>query len=83
MSKISEKQLEQLQKFVQGLNQAQAQLGQFEIEKHNLLHQASEIQAQLQKFQKELEEEYGKVSINIQDGSYTEISEKDESNSED
>jgi hypothetical protein len=81
MSKISEKQLEQLQKFVQGLNQAQAQLGQIEIEKHNLLHQAGEIQSELQKFQKELEEEYGQVSINIQDGSYKEIQEKDESDS--
>lgn len=81
MSKISEKQLEQLQKFVQGLNQAQAQLGQIEIEKHNLLHQAGEIQGELQKFQKELEEEYGQVSINIQDGSYKEIQEKDESDS--
>ena len=81
MSKISEKQLEQLQKFVQGLNQAQSQLGQIEIEKHNLLHQAGEIQGELQKFQKELEEEYGQVSINIQDGSYKEIQEKDESDS--
>lgn len=82
-AKISEQQLKQLQGFVQTLNQAQMQLGQLEVEKHALLHQTGEIQSQLQTFQKELEEEYGKVSVNIQDGTYVAIPEEDESDKKD
>jgi len=82
-AKITEEQLKQLQEFVQTLNQAQMQLGQLEVEKHGLLHQTAETQSQLQGFQKELEEEYGKVSVNIQDGTYTAIPEEDESDKKD
>ena len=82
-AKITEEQLKQLQGFVQTLNQAQMQLGQLETEKHGLLHHTAEIQSQLQTFQKELEEEYGKVSVNIQDGTYTVIPEEDESDKKD
>jgi len=82
-AKITEEQLKQLQGFVQTLNQAQMQLGQLEVEKHSLLHQTVEVQAQLQTFQKQLEEEYGKVSVNIQDGTYVAIPEEDESNKKD
>ena len=82
-AKITEEQLKQLQGFVQTLNQAQMQLGQLETEKHGLLHKTAEIQSQLQTFQKELEEEYGKVSVNIQDGTYVAIPDEDESNKKD
>ena len=83
MSKITDEQLQKLQGFVQTLNQAQMQLGQLEVEKHGLLHQTAEVQSQLQGFQKELEEEYGKVSVNIQDGTYVAIPEEDESDKKD
>jgi len=82
-AKLTEEQLQKLQGFVSALNQAQMQLGQLEVEKHNLLHQTGEIQGQLQEFQKELEEEYGKVSVNIQDGTYVAIPEEDESDKKD
>ena len=82
-AKITEEQLRQLQGFVQTLNQAQMQLGQLETEKHGLLHKTAEIQSQLQTFQKELEEEYGKVSVNIQDGTYVAIPDEDESDKKD
>jgi len=82
-AKITEEQLQKLQQFVQTLNQAQMQLGQLDVQKHSLLHQTVEIQGQLQTFQKELEEEYGKVSVNIQDGTYVAIPEEDESDKKD
>lgn len=82
-AKLTEEQLQKLQGFVSALNQAQMQLGQLEVEKHNLLHQTGEIQGQLQTFQKELEEEYGKVSVNIQDGTYVAIPEENESDKKD
>jgi hypothetical protein len=82
-AKLTEEQLQKLQGFVSALNQSQMQLGQLEVEKHNLLHQTGEIQGQLQGFQKELEEEYGKVSVNIQDGTYVAIPEENESDKKD
>ena len=83
MSKIKDEQLEKLQGLVTVTNQVQTQLGQLEIQKHTLLHQSVEIEEELGKFRKELEEEYGKVSVNIQDGTYTEIPDEDASDKKD
>ena len=68
--KITSKQLEKLQGFVKAINNGQAQIGSLETQKHGLLHQVAQVQLDLQNFQKDLEDEYGKISINIQDGSY-------------
>jgi predicted nuclease with TOPRIM domain len=73
--KITEEQLKNLQEKVGMINQAQAQIGGLEVQKHQLLHQVGQVQGELQEFQKELEEQYGKVSINIQDGTYEPIEE--------
>lgn len=83
MSKIKKKELEKLQELVNNLNQIQSQLGSIELQKHGLLHQSGELQNGLKEFQDELEKEYGKVSINIQDGTYKEITEEDESDKKD
>ena len=82
MGKIKDEQLKELQEVISKINQGQIQVGQLETQKHTILHQLSEIQQELQKIQESLEEEYGKVSINIQDGSYEAIKE-DEPNKED
>ena len=68
MEKITEEQLKQLQELVGTINNAQSQLGGIEMQKHQLLHQVTEVQAKLNEAQAELEKEYGKVSINLQDG---------------
>ena len=77
MSKITEKQLEKLNGFVKAINQGQAQIGGIESQKHELLHQLAQVQSELRGFQKDLEDEYGKISINIQDGSYELIPEEE------
>jgi hypothetical protein len=74
--KITEKQLEKLNGFVNAINQGQAQVGAIESQKHELLHQLAQVQSELRGFQKDLEDEYGKISINIQDGSYELITEE-------
>ena len=78
MEKITEDQLKQLQELVGTINNAQAQLGGIEVQKHQLLHQVSEVQGKLNEVQSELEKEYGKVSVNLQDGTIT----KDEESTE-
>ena len=73
--KITDEHLKELQEKVGAIQQLQTQIGNIEGQKHILLHQLVASQENLQELQKSLEEEYGKVSINIQDGTYEEIKE--------
>jgi hypothetical protein len=77
-NKITQEQLEELQGYVGKLNNAASQIGNLELQKHQLQHAASEVQSDLSKFQAKLEEKYGKVQINIQDGTYKPIEEEAE-----
>jgi hypothetical protein len=73
MSKITEKQLENLNKKYSAVQQLKVYIGDIEGQKHLLLHQLVNAQDELQKMQATLEEEYGKVSIDLKDGTYTPI----------
>jgi hypothetical protein len=79
MSKIKTEELEALQKVVGNINNLQMQIGGIEAQKHELLHAIANENNELQKIQKDLEETYGKVSVNLQNGEITE----DEPNKED
>ena len=86
VNKISEEQLKELQGHVNKINQAQLQLGGLESQKHSLLHAVVNMQTELTEFQNKLEEEYGKVSVNIQDGTIAPLPEEnveDEANTKD
>ncbi len=76
-NKITEEQLEELQGYVGKLNNAANQIGNLELQKHQINHAAAEVQSDLNKFQAKLEEKYGKVQINIQDGTYKPIEEEE------
>ena len=75
--KIKDEQLKDLQEKVGAIQQLQGQIGNVEGQKHILLHQLVSVQDDLQKLQTALQDEYGKVSINIQDGTYQEIPEEE------
>ena len=74
-NKITPEQLEELQGYVGKLNNAATQIGNLELQKHQIKHAANEVQNDLNKFQTKLEEKYGKVTINIQAGTYVPIDE--------
>lgn len=76
-NKITQEQLEELQGYVGKLNNAASQIGNLELQKHQINHAAAEVQNDLNKFQAKLEEKYGKVQINIQDGTYKPIEEEE------
>ena len=76
VEKVSDDHLKELQGKVATINQAQLQLGGLESQKHNLLHGISSLQKELSDFQNKLEEEYGKVSINITDGTIAPLPEQ-------
>ena len=65
---ITEEELKNLQDLVNALNRVQIEIGGIESRKHGLLHQVISLQQQMQTLQKGFEETYGKVDINITDG---------------
>ena len=65
---ITEEQLKAIQEIVSPINNMQMEVGRIESRKHMLMHEVGSLQRKLQEQQKALEEEYGKVNINIQTG---------------
>ena len=78
MSKIKESELKNLQEQEQKKGAILHDLGLLQTQIHSLNHMYVELMVDQDKSKKELEEEYGKVNINLQDGSYEII--KDEEN---
>ena len=78
MSKITQEQLEKLQESQKKYAAIKHDLGQLEVQKHGLLHLWAGVQEEDNKFKQELEEKYGKININLEDGSYEEIKEDGE-----
>ena len=65
---ITADELKAIQEVVGPINQAQMEIGRMETRKHMMNHEVSLLQEKLQVLQKDLEDTYGKVNINIQDG---------------
>ena len=75
--KITDKELENIQSKVKNIQAVEANIGRAEIAKMSMLEQVKLLQTDIQGIQVELEEKYGKVSINLQDGTISEIPEED------
>ena len=76
MSKITEEQLKQLQEQEGKRNAIKHDIGLLETQKHALLHAFANIQEEQDKLKVQLEDEYGKINVNLQDGSYEIIAEE-------
>ena len=68
--KITEEQLKQVQAQVQVKSQLVSDIGAVEAQKHELLHALSNVIEKTKETAEQLEEEYGKININLEDGSY-------------
>ena len=71
--KITEEQLTGLQSLLNEINKNQLSVGQIETKKSRLIEGINQLQKKLMEMQTSLEEEYGKVSVNISDGSISEL----------
>lgn len=76
MSKITEEQLKQLQEQEGKKNAIKHDIGLLETQKHALLHAFANIQEEQDKLKVQLEEQYGKINVNLQDGTYEIIAEE-------
>jgi|7_EtaG_2_1085326.scaffolds.fasta_scaffold23150_3 hypothetical protein len=75
--KIKEEQLDTIRKQQQDLNNILNNVGYLEAQKHGLLHQFGDINAKVDLFKAELENEYGAININLETGEYTEIEQEE------
>ncbi len=75
---ISKDQLKKIQDFQKELNKLLNETGFLEAQKTAVLAKFHEVNKQTEDFKKELEEEYGSININLEDGSYTPIEKKEE-----
>jgi translation initiation factor 6 (eIF-6) len=66
--KITDEQLEKVQKLISSVNKLQMEVGIMESRKHNALHNIAGINDQLTLLQSEFEKDYGTFDINIEDG---------------
>ena len=60
--------LTNVQNVINEINRTQMEIGKYETQKHLLSHQVIKFQDELRTLQVELENDYGSVDINIEDG---------------
>tara|TARA_R110002020_G_scaffold216920_1_gene424727 strand:- start:269 stop:526 length:258 start_codon:yes stop_codon:yes gene_type:complete len=73
MNKITEEQLSKIQGQQKELNGILHEVGVLEAQKHGLLHQFAGVNKEVEELKSELENEYGAININVEDGTYTKI----------
>lgn len=77
MAKIKQEELEAVASIKKELDSVVSEIGVLETQKHALLHKVAEVNEKLAKEKKKLEDSYGKISIDLETGEYTEITEKE------
>ena len=75
---ITEEQLKTLQEQQGKLNEMLRTVGVLEVQKSNVSKEIEALSKEIDVTKKELEDEYGQININLQDGSYTEIEKEDD-----
>ena len=71
--KITEEQLEKVRNQQAVKARVISDIGAVEAQKHDLLHALANVMEKINETAGELEEEYGKININLEDGSYEEV----------
>ena len=77
VKKITDHQLKKVTDQQKKLNDILTNIGVLEVQKHNLAQEVKNISEEIEKTKSELEEEYGRVNINLADGTYEEIKEEE------
>ncbi len=75
VKKVTDEELKSVQEKVALINQVQMQVGGLEVQKAMAIESLKARQQELQVIQTSLEEKYGKVSVNLQDGTISELPE--------
>ena len=74
--KIKKEELELVKEQQAKLNNIVTQLGVLETQKHGLLHEVASLNKEIESTKNTLEGKYGKVEIDLTDGTYKKIEEE-------
>ena len=77
VNKIEEQELSKVKEQTGKIQQCVLDLGSLEVKKTEIMQAYAEFLKELDVTKKELEEKYGQVNIDLSDGSYTLIENKD------
>jgi len=72
---ITEKELEEVRDQQTKIAEIKQDLGTLEMQKHEILHVLVNLNKEVNDTKKLLEDQYGRININLDDGSYTDIEE--------
>jgi len=72
-TKVTEKELKEIQGIVSAINQTQMDVGGLVFQQQLGIQKINTLQDQLKMINTKLEDKYGKVSVNIADGSLKQI----------
>ena len=78
MNKIEKEELEKITSQQVKMTTILNEIGYLETKKHQMLHDVSELNEVINKYKKELQDKYGEVNINLEDGTYTPIEKKED-----
>ena len=76
MNRIEDKELEQIREQQTKLAQIKQDLGTLEVRKHEVMQVFLDVNKEVEETKSELESKYGRVNINLDDGTYSEIEEE-------
>ena len=78
LNKIEDQELKTVVDQQKELNQVLTHIGVLEAQKHSALHKIATLNETIEATKKDLENKYGAVNINLEDGTYTEIEKTEE-----
>ena len=76
VKQITAVQLETIVNQQKDINALLTNIGVLESQKHGFLHQLAEVNKAIEDFKNILQDEYGPININLEDGTYTVIEEE-------
>ena len=76
--KVTEEQLAKIKEQQTSMNNKLRDIGFIENQKHVLLHEYAGLEQDMETYKKELEKEYGAISIDLETGVYKEIENTEE-----
>ena len=78
LNKIEDQELKTVVDQQKELNQVLTHIGVLEAQKHSSLHKIATLNEAIETTKKDLENKYGAININLEDGTYTEIEKTEE-----
>ena len=76
-NKITKEELDKIVKFQNDLYQLSTDVGILEVKKHAILHEIAGVNGEQEDYKKVLEEKYGRININLEDGTFEELKENE------